>query len=78
MQAGILAVIIFANPNYTLGRFVLVSILVLGDLIGVIQEEKSLMKFPEYNEYRKVVTNRYIPNFLNWLNGVDKKLQKKE
>jgi protein-S-isoprenylcysteine O-methyltransferase Ste14 len=78
MQAGILCVIVFSNPNYTLGRFVLTAFLLLGQFIGVLQEEKTLMVFPEYREYTSIVTNRYIPNFLNWFNGIDKKLQKKE
>jgi protein-S-isoprenylcysteine O-methyltransferase Ste14 len=78
MQAGIMMVVIFANPNYTLGRCLLVGIIVIGDLIGVLQEEKYLNAFPEYQEYKKVVTNRYIPNFLNLFNGVGGKLQKKD
>jgi protein-S-isoprenylcysteine O-methyltransferase Ste14 len=65
MQAGILGVVIFANANYTLGRALVVGILVIGDVIGILQEEKYLSTFPAYREYCKTVTNRYIPNLFN-------------
>jgi hypothetical protein len=41
MQCGIMMIIIFANPNYTLGRFLLVNLFIIGDVWGVFFKRRD-------------------------------------
>ena len=75
MQSGIMGIIIFANPNYTLGRLLFVTIMTIGDIIGILQEEKHLSNFESYRKYKTLVTNRYIPNILNIFRDHDDKIK---
>ena len=72
MQTGILMIIIFSSSLYNLGRIFLVSLFMIGVLIGVIQEENALSKVEAYKIYKKKVTNKFIPNFWNLYEKDDK------
>jgi protein-S-isoprenylcysteine O-methyltransferase Ste14 len=81
MQSGIMGLILFSSTKYDLGRVILASVLIIGQILGVRQEEKYLSQFEDYRKYKELVKNKFIPNLSGLfsaklkkaLNGDDKK-----
>lgn len=67
-QSCTLATFIFSSTNFTYGRVFFLAIMIIGVLIGIYQEECELNKFTNYQEYAKLVPNRFIPNYFNLFN----------
>jgi hypothetical protein len=65
MQGGTLLIILFSSTDFNLGRVICVTLLVLGQYIGVMQEEKFLGQYEGYRKFKSVVKNMYIPQFSN-------------
>ncbi len=65
MQGAFIGMFIFSSPVYSLGRFVFVSLMLVGIFIGIAQEEHYLNKSSMYLKYKRYVPNRFIPDISN-------------
>lgn len=78
MQCGLIGIYLFSSPQYDIGKLFFVLFNVLGIVIGVKQEEKALNQIEDYKKYRSLVTNKFLPNFLNAFDSKIINLFKKE
>ena len=63
MQAGVLLLVAFSSPTYTIDRLIFVGVNTIGIILGVFMEDKRMSKkFSKIDEYKKEVPNMFIPD----------------
>ena len=68
-QSGFMMQFIFLSSDFTYGRLLFLGIMLFGIVIGINQEERQFVDNKEYQAYCEIITNRFIPNYLNLLDS---------